>query len=63
MQANVGTIDRLLRVVLGVALIALAWTGKIPVWLGWVGLTPLLTGVVRMCPLYSMLGIRTGKPD
>jgi hypothetical protein len=46
-----------------VALIALAWTGKIPVWLGWVGLIPLLTGVVRMCPLYSMLGIRTGKPD
>jgi hypothetical protein len=46
-----------------VALIALAWTGKIPVWLDWVGLIPLLTGVVRMCPLYSMLGIRTGKPD
>ncbi|AEG68854.1 DUF2892 domain-containing protein [Ralstonia solanacearum] len=63
MHANVGTLDRLLRVVLGIALIALAWTGRIPAWLGWIGLIPLLTGVVRTCPLYSVLGIRTRRPE
>ncbi len=56
MHANVGTLDRLLRVVLGIALIVLAW-------LGWIGLIPLLTGVVRTCPLYSVLGIRTSRPE
>lgn len=61
MHANVGTLDRLLRVVLGIALIALAWIGSIPAWLGWIGLIPLLTGVVRTCPLYSVLGIRTRR--
>ncbi|MHA6823098.1 YgaP family membrane protein [Ralstonia pseudosolanacearum] len=63
MHANVGTLDRLLRVVLGIALIALAWTGGIPAWLGWVGLIPLLTGVVRTCPLYTALGIRTSRSE
>ncbi|MHA6845634.1 DUF2892 domain-containing protein [Ralstonia syzygii] len=63
MPTNVGTVDRLLRVALGVALIALAWTSKIPAWLGWIGLIPLLTGVVRTCPLYSVLGIRTSQPE
>lgn len=63
LQVNVGTVDRLLRILLGVALIVLAWLGKVPAWLGWVGLIPLLTGVVRMCPLYSVLGIHTSKPE
>lgn len=49
--------------VLGIALIALAWIGSIPAWLGWIGLIPLLTGVVRTCPLYSVLGIRTRRPE
>jgi hypothetical protein len=58
MTKNEGTLDRTLRVVAGIALIALAWSGTIGAW-GWIGLVPLVTGAVGVCPLYSMLGIRT----
>ena len=58
MQANVGTIDRLLRIIIGVALIALAATSKIGVW-GYIGIIPLATGLFRFCPAYRLLGIRT----
>ena len=62
MTANVGTIDRVLRIVIGVAL--LAWAlGLIPgvaasVW-GWIGLVPLGTALIGYCPAYSIFGIRT----
>lgn len=58
MRVNEGTVDRGLRVLAGVALIALAATGTVGVW-GWIGVVPLLTGAVGMCPLYSVLGINT----
>jgi hypothetical protein len=58
MTKNEGTLDRTLRVVAGITLIALAWSGTIGAW-GWIGLVPLATGAVGWCPLYSMLGIRT----
>jgi hypothetical protein len=58
MTKNEGTLDRTLRVVAGITLIALAWSGTIGAW-GWIGLVPLVTGAVGWCPLYSMLGIRT----
>lgn len=58
MKCNVGGIDRLLRIVVGVALIVWALNGG-PVW-AWVGVVPLITGLVRICPLYSMLGMNTG---
>ena len=58
MKANVGTVDRVLRIILGLALIALTVVGKIGPW-GWVGLVPLLTGVVRFCPAYTLLRCRT----
>ncbi|MCY1297833.1 hypothetical protein D9M68_525630 [compost metagenome] len=58
MQANVGTVDRILRIVIGLALIGLAATGRIGVW-GWIGVLPLLTGIVRVCPAYSILGMKT----
>ncbi len=65
-QTNIGTVDRTLRIVVGLALIGLAVTGTIGVW-GWIGVIPVLTGLVRICPLYSLLGVRTcpasgGKP-
>ncbi|ONM43488.1 hypothetical protein BXT89_12770 [Halopseudomonas pachastrellae] len=60
MKANVGTIDRVLRILVGVLLIALTLTGIIGLW-GWIGLVPLATGVVRFCPLYPLLGISTCK--
>ncbi len=58
MKANEGTVDRGLRVVAGLALIALAATGTVGAW-GWIGVVPLLTGVVGWCPLYTVLGINT----
>ena len=56
MKTNEGTLDRLLRVVAGLALIGLAATGQVGLW-GYVGVMPLLTGAVGLCPLYTLLGI------
>ena len=58
MTANVGSIDRVLRVVIGVVLVALAVTGTIGPW-GWIGLVPLATAALGFCPLYAMLGFST----
>jgi hypothetical protein len=55
---NVGGIDRILRIVVGLLLIALAYTGQIGSW-GWIGVVPLATGLFRMCPLYSLFGMNT----
>ena len=55
---NVGMIDRVLRVVAGLAILSLVFVGPRSAW-GWVGLVPLLTGLVSFCPLYTLLGIRT----
>jgi len=58
MKANVGNIDRGLRIAVGIALIGGAASGVLGAW-AWIGVLPLLTGVVKICPLYSMLGINT----
>ncbi|MDO4682938.1 MAG: DUF2892 domain-containing protein [Lautropia sp.] len=58
MKLNVGGIDRALRIILGIVLIALAATHTVG-WWGWLGLIPLLTGLFRFCPMYPMLGINT----
>lgn len=58
MSCNVGTIDRALRIIAGLALIGLAATNTIGAW-GWIGLLPLITGVVGYCPAYTLLKIRT----
>ena len=55
MKINEGGLDRMLRVVAGLALIALTLSGTIGVW-GWVGLVPLATGAIGWCPLYTLLG-------
>ena len=60
MKANVGRIDRILRVLLGLALIGLTLTGTIGMW-GWLGVVPLATGLIGWCPPYAMLGISTCK--
>jgi hypothetical protein len=60
MKANVGNTDRIIRIIVGLALIALAVTGVIG-WWGLLGIVPLVAGVVRFCPLYSVLGIKTCK--
>jgi len=58
MKINEGTLDRALRIVAGLVLLGLAFTGTVGVW-GYVGVVPLLTGLVGLCPLYSVLGINT----
>jgi len=55
MKSNVGGIDRILRIVLGLALIALTLTGTIGAW-GWIGVVPLATAAFGFCPLYTVLG-------
>ena len=55
---NVGGIDRTLRIIAGLALIALTVMNVIPVW-GYIGVVPLVTGLFRWCPAYTLFGIRT----
>lgn len=58
MKTNEGGLDRVLRIVAGMALIGLAATGKVGLW-GYIGVIPLLTGAIGWCPLYTVLGINT----
>ncbi len=58
MKPNVGGIDRMARVVLGLVLIGLAATGTIGVW-GWLGVVPLATAAIGWCPPYAMFGWST----
>ncbi len=55
---NEGTADRVIRVILGLVLLALVFWGPKTAW-GWLGLIPLVTGLVGSCPLYALFGIRT----
>jgi hypothetical protein len=58
MTANVGTIDRALRIIVGLALLSLVFVGP-QTWWGLVGLVPLFTGLVKYCPAYSLIGVNT----
>lgn len=60
MSLNEGTIDRVLRVLVGLSILSLAFVGPRTMW-GWFGLVPLITGVVGFCPAYALFGIRTCK--
>ena len=64
MRPNVGTLDRIARIAIGLVMIAYAlqlgfadtgWN-----WTGWIGVVPIFTALFRYCPAYSLLGIRTG---
>jgi hypothetical protein len=58
MKSNVGSLDRIVRALIGVLLLALTATGTIGLW-GWIGLVPLATAAVGTCPLYTLLGLNT----
>lgn len=58
LKRNEGTIDRVLRIVLGAVLISLVFIGPQTAW-GWVGIIPLATGLLGSCPIYSILGLNT----
>lgn len=62
-MCNVGTIDRIIRIIAGLFLISLVFIGdqiigQNIVW-GWVGVIPLVTGIFKFCPAYKILGIKT----
>jgi hypothetical protein len=60
MTQNVGSIDRIVRVIIGLALLAFAvFSGSAYAWIGWIGVVPLLTAAFSTCPLYSILGLST----
>ena len=58
MKSNVGGMDEILRIIAGVALVALAATGTVGAW-GWIGVVPLATGLFNFCPAYSLFGMNT----
>jgi ABC-type polysaccharide/polyol phosphate export permease len=60
MTVNVGTIDRILRALVGIVLIAIAlgFFGPAHAW-GWIGIIPLVTALIGYCPLYSLIGVST----
>ncbi len=60
MSKNIGGIDRILRIVVGLVLIGLTLTGIIGMW-GWIGVVPLATAAIGWCPAYLPFGIKTCK--
>jgi Protein of unknown function (DUF2892) len=62
MKANVGGIDRIVRIVVGVVLIGLAATGTVGAW-GYIGIVPILTGVFKFCPAYLPFGVNSCAKD
>lgn len=60
MKANVGGVDRVIRIVVGLALIAWALIGGGPMW-AWIGVVLLATALINFCPAYALLGMSTCK--
>ena len=58
MQMNIGRLDQVIRLFLGMLLVGLTLAEIIGAW-GWIGLVPLATGLLRFCPAYSILGVQT----
>lgn len=58
MTKNVGQIDKILRLIVGLVLIGLTLAGQIGVW-GWIGVLPIATALMNWCPAYTLLGVRT----
>ena len=60
MNKNIGSVDRLTRIIIGIVLIALTINGNIGAW-GWIGIIPLATALINFCPLYRILGFSSRK--
>ncbi len=58
MKNNMGSIDRALRIIVGLILMGLAMTGAVG-WWGWIGIVPVVTGALGSCPVYSIVGVNT----
>ena len=62
MYENIGRIDRLLRLLIGLTLLAMRVLGMVGLW-GWMGLIPMATALFKFCPAYMLLGIKTCKVE
>lgn len=60
MTTNVGKIERIVRIVVGIAILSLAFVGPRSPW-AYLGILPVLTGLVGWCPPYALLGISTAR--
>ncbi|WP_321500809.1 DUF2892 domain-containing protein [Breoghania sp.] len=61
-STNMGSAERIARIVVGIALLAFALMGPADItwkWVGWIGIVPVVTALVGWCPLYTVLGINT----
>jgi len=58
MKCNAGNVDRIIRIVVGLGLLALVFVGPKTLW-GWIGVVPLLTGLIGWCPAYLLVGLNT----
>ncbi|HKJ83825.1 MAG TPA: DUF2892 domain-containing protein [Mariprofundaceae bacterium] len=58
MKPNVGSVDRIVRIVLGLGLISLVFVGPQTPW-GWIGVVPLATALIGWCPAYTLFGINS----
>ena len=58
MEKNVGGVDRILRIIIGLGLISLVFVGPMTPW-GWIGVIPLLSAIVGFCPAYRLIGLST----
>ena len=58
MNKNIGTTDKFLRLIVGIALVIATASGNLPVW-GWVGVVLIVTALVNFCLLYKIFGIST----
>jgi len=58
LPSNEGTVDRALRVIVGLGLVSLVFVGPQTPW-GWIGLLPLITGLIGSCPAYTIFGMST----
>lgn len=62
MENNVGKIDRIIRILVGLLLVSLSVTGLIGAW-GWLGLILVATGLMSFCPIYALFGKSTCRMD
>jgi len=60
MKLNVGSLDRIARIVAGLVLLSLVFVGPRTAW-GWIGVLPLVTGLISFCPLYTVFRVDTRK--
>jgi len=61
MKCNVGSTDRLLRIIIGLVILVIGYISEN--WWGLIGLIPLLTGLFRWCPAYLPFKINTDKTE